>query len=1259
MAEKELSLAERRSVKPGILRLDLAGPRKTSTISFDIDASPTQTEVEPGSPQPSVDRLSVTFVDEEKPTDPGEKVRFNDEQRQEVDDKITSPAEEDDDYSATFNAIMTRQGSRKSSRKRRTIKRRCSSPFSPEPETFQNIRRRSSVFTTSSGDTAISMEETTTQEQIFQKMKVHKEVLSQVKHQPWPMHRKLKLVQTAKAYIKRHEGALHERLAHNKNTKDVLAHFNIIIINQWHHLKRELVNFSKFLIPWESRIKEIESHFGSVVASYFTFLRWLFSVNFVIAIVLVTFVGLPEIFMANKDDDNGERKGLLPSEQKKARNIITLWNFEGVLKYSPLFYGYYNTNGTHGFSFWYKLPHAYFMTGLAVYIYSFVAILRKMAENSRQSKLSEKDDECVFSWKIFTAWDYMIGNAETAHNRTASIILGFKEALLEEEEKKREEGRNWKMTSLRILTNLMVLGLIVTSVYVVQSVVQRSTQPDAESSWLRQNEGTIVTTLICNICPIFFDLIGMLERYHPRKALRLQLARIMALYLLNLCSFIYGTFSQVHTKSSELRNFTLTSHFGQPNATSKPTIGTFTTSQTFTAYSKKHARTENSVICRQVEVDCLISSTTTAMAIALLLTSTVNTTQSTTSTDFNYGGEILNNSSVMNFDYSDGVQSESYYPNSTILSLDSLPDLSMSSNNEMDSNRTNDSKSVQTPGNKCYIQRCEDVNGNITEILTNFTTDRNWDFSSTNTQTTISGATELDDPNPNRSRSSKKLDMETRKKLRSLCWETSFGQALVKLTIMDLVMTITSILGMDFFRALFIRLMNNCWCWDLEKQFPRYGDFRIAENILHLVYNQGTVWMGMFFSPGLPLINLLKLAIIMYMRSWAVLTCNVPHEVVFKASRSNNFYFALLLTMLFLCVLPVGYAIVWFEPSWHCGPFSNHTKIYHIFTSSLKKVIPVSLHKALDYIASPGIVIPLLMLLILIIYYLISLTNALREANDDLKIQLRRERTEERRKMFQLAEKRKKNTEADMPFNKWKKLLNSVPEGTKMPIDLSDIRSDSQEVNIDLEKKENENKTIKKPWGESSNTSEEGIPHIDKDTDKDKTVGTSIQNIIKSVLKLKKSDKTEALKASNNEDKVFREREDSTVSGWSADIPEIKIFSTDSNENTLDTSPDTTKRSMSSSDTIIAIEDDSNACINGEKNERKKGKLSKIKAKHEEEESLGIGGSYESIANSIRRMHNLTKEHMPSKESSKIRARKAIASVLLNEGRRRLSESHK
>ena len=41
----------------------------------------------------------------------------------------------------------------------------------------------------------------------------------------------------------------------------------------------------------------------------------------------------------HKNPDNIERKDLLPEEEKIASNFLTVWDFEGRLKYSPLFYG--------------------------------------------------------------------------------------------------------------------------------------------------------------------------------------------------------------------------------------------------------------------------------------------------------------------------------------------------------------------------------------------------------------------------------------------------------------------------------------------------------------------------------------------------------------------------------------------------------------------------------------------------------------------------------------------------------------------------------------------------------------------------------------------------------------------------------------------------------------------------------------------------------------------------------------------------------
>ena len=61
----------------------------------------------------------------------------------------------------------------------------------------------------------------------------------------------------------------------------------------------------------------------------------------------------------------------------------------------------------------------------------------------------------------------------------------------------------------------------------VIKVVDRSEgiESDPDASWWRHNEITLVMSLITTIFPNIFELIGMLEKYHPRRQLRWQLAR--------------------------------------------------------------------------------------------------------------------------------------------------------------------------------------------------------------------------------------------------------------------------------------------------------------------------------------------------------------------------------------------------------------------------------------------------------------------------------------------------------------------------------------------------------------------------------------------------------------------------------------------------------------------------------------------------------------------------------------------------------------
>ncbi|XP_021011332.1 transmembrane channel-like protein 2 [Mus caroli] len=694
--------------------------------------------------------------------------------------------------------------------RRTSLKEQRASPKEREAlrkEEGKQLRKPRSTSLGSSVSTGDSLSEEELA-QILEQVEEKKKLITTVRNKPWPMAKKLRELREAQAFVEKYEGAL------GKGKGKHLYAYRMMMAKKWVKFKRDFDNFKTQCIPWEMKIKDIESHFGSSVASYFIFLRWMYGVNLVLFGLIFGLVIIPEVLMG-MPYGSIPRKTVPRAEEERAMDFSVLWDFEGYIKYSALFYGYYNNQRTIG---WlrYRLPMAYFMVGVSVFGYSLMIVIRSMASNTQGSTSEGDSDSFTFSFKMFTSWDYLIGNSETADNKYVSITTSFKESIVDEQESNKE-GNIHLTRFLRVLANFLILCCLCGSGYLIYFVVKRSQEFSKMQnvSWYERNEVEIVMSLLGMFCPPLFETIAALENYHPRTGLKWQLGRIFALFLGNLYTFLLALMDDVHLKLSNEEKIKNITHW----------------------------------------------------------------------TLFNYYNSSGGNESV-----------------------------------------------PRPPPHPADVPR-------------------------------------------------------------GSCWETAVGIEFMRLTVSDMLVTYLTILVGDFLRACFVRFMNHCWCWDLEAGFPSYAEFDISGNVLGLIFNQGMIWMGSFYAPGLVGINVLRLLTSMYFQCWAVMSSNVPHERVFKASRSNNFYMGLLLLVLFLSLLPVAYTVMSLPPSFDCGPFSGKNRMYDVLHETIENDFPKFLGKIFAFLANPGLIIPAILLMFLAIYYLNSVSKSLSRANAQLrkKIQALRE----------------------------------------------------------------------------------------------------------------------------------------------------------------------------------------------------------------------------------------------------------------------------
>ncbi|KAI4902510.1 hypothetical protein NFI96_013135 [Prochilodus magdalenae] len=673
---------------------------------------------------------------------------------------------------------------------------------------------------------------------LMEEVEEKKKLIANIRNKPWRMKRRLKHLKEAQLFVDKFEGAL------GKGKGRKLYAYKVMMMKKWIKFQRDFENFKTACIPWERKIKEVESHFGSSVASYFIFLRWMYGMNLVLFSLTFGLVVIPEVLMG-LPYGSIPRKTVPREEQDTAMDYSVLTDFNGYCKYSVLFYGYYNDQRTIGF-LKFRLPLSYLMVGIGTFGYSLMVVIRTMAKNADVGGGDGEDSEFTFAWKMFTSWDYLIGNAETADNKYASITTSFKESIVDEQENQKDENIHLRRF-LRVLANFLITCTLGGSGYLIYFVVKRSQEfaNRDDLGWYEKNELEIIMSLLGLVGPMLFETIAELEDYHPRIALKWQLGRIFALFLGNLYTFLLALFDEVNAKLEEEKS--------------------------------------------------------------------------------------IKNASI-------------------------------------------------------WFMK---------EYFANYTAN-----------------------NPNETGTPPPIDPAD--VIRGPCWETTVGIEFVKLTISDIQVTYLTILIGDFLRALIVRFLNYCWCWDLEAGWvsvsnspidcyglsvlvtddvslqPSYGEFDISGNVLGLVFNQGMIWMGAFYAPGLVGINVLRLLTSMYYQCWAVMACNVPHERVFKASKSNNFYMGLLLLILFLSLLPVVYTIMSLPPSFDCGPFSGKERMFDVIIETIELDLPAFLGTLFSYAANPGLIIPAILLMVLAIYYLNSVSEAYQNANNELKKKMQMARDEEK-----------------------------------------------------------------------------------------------------------------------------------------------------------------------------------------------------------------------------------------------------------------------
>ncbi|XP_028669903.1 transmembrane channel-like protein 5 isoform X4 [Erpetoichthys calabaricus] len=145
------------------------------------------------------------------------------------------------------------------------------------------------------------------------------------------------------------------------------------------------------------------------------------------------------------------------------------------------------------------------------------------------------------------------------------------------------------------------------------------------------------------------------------------------------------------------------------------------------------------------------------------------------------------------------------------------------------------------------------------------------------------------------------------------CWETFVGGDIYRLVVIDFFFCLFAC----FFGEFLHKVIGT-------RFFPRLGvpEFDIARNVLDLIYAQTLAWIGIYFSPLLPLIQIIKLFLMFYVKKFSLMQNCHPPQRSWRAAQMMTIFILILFFPSYVGVLITIAVIFWrITPSSSCGPF--------------------------------------------------------------------------------------------------------------------------------------------------------------------------------------------------------------------------------------------------------------------------------------------------------------------------------------------------